>query len=511
MSIKKLFFAFSLVLFSSSIFASSVLNIKSTKSRYRFDYELVKVSASEDMGMLGIYYDFFPFQTIEQFYLGIGSLGALHGERGGFFTGGLSAGWLQPIVKNHMIDIGAHLAGGGGADAFPGNGMILRTHVGYEYLIDDFSLRTGIAQTKFIQTTNPNDTDTHPYFGISFSNNFINSFLSKAPLFSNSGYSTTSFEIAPAMMTYSPKDNIYLRSGSKQDQTAALLGMQVNWFNSSSNLYGTVGFYGAGNGGIDGYATVLGGLGWRHKLTRHIYLDAKGMIGMGGGGDVDTGGGLYYQPMLGAGFILSKDFSLNILAGQTLADDGGFEANTLLLALNWTPNVITPNSNNTSLSGGKYDSVNWRAFVDHKTYLPSDGILDKNGQPYEDSINLLGFGIEKPITKYISLSGRGYGAWTGDVGAYAEGLFGVQVHTANLMSNYDLQLEARYDIGVAGGGGMEVGDGVINQLIAGVRYQLIENMFVRAEYGKMQAVDGTFDADTIVLGVDWEFGMPIRK
>ncbi len=511
MSVKRFIIAIVFFSFSFSISAASILNINTTKTRIRADYELVKVNEDEDMGMLGIHYDFFPFEKYRNWYLGVGSLGAIHGDRGGFFTGGLTAGWLHPITTNHSIDIGTHIAGGGGASAFPGSGMVLRSHIGYEYDAEEIALRAGFAHTKFIDTTNPNSSDVHPYVGITLTSSFINSFLSSESLFSNSGYKTSRLEFAPAVMAYSPDDNVLLRSGRPQNETAALLGMQLNWFDNSSNLYGTVGFYGAGNGGIDGYATVLGGVGWRYKLTKNLYLDAKGMVGMGGGGDVDTGGGLYYQPMLGAGFIINSDFSVDLLAGRTLADDGGFESNTLLLALNWTPKVIIPNADNLSLAAITAKPVSWSAFVDHKTYLPKNGILDKGGQPYSDSINLLGFGIEKPITDWLALSGRGYGAWTGGVGAYAEGLFGVKIYSDDFWPGHDLQVEGRYDIGVAGGGGMEVGDGIINQMVVGVGYPLFDSVLLRAEFGKMQAVDGTFEANTIVFGIDWRFGLPVKR
>lgn len=511
MSVRQFFVAFFCLCNSFSVFAGSVLNITSTKARMRSDYELVKVNDSEDMGMLGIHYDFFPFDDFQNIYLGVGSLGAVHGDRGGFFTGGLSAGWLEPLAKRHFIDFGVHIAGGGGASAFPGSGMVLRSHVGYEYQNGDINLRTGLAHTKFIDTTNSNNSDIHPYVGISFPTEFINSFTSDTAISSNNLYSTSRFEYAPAMITYSPDDNVYLRSGKAQTETAALLGMQMNWFTGKGNYYGTLGFYGAGNGGIDGYATVLAGIGWRYKFTRSFYLDGKMMAGMGGGGDVDTGGGLYYQPMLGAGFIISRYFSTDVLIGRTYADDGGFESTTLMLALNWTPNVVIPSFETVSLDSNSLQSVDWSAFVDHKTYLPKSGILTKAGQPYADSINLLGFGIEKPILNWLSLSGRGYGAWSGGVGAYAEGLFGVKLHSADLLSSYNMLAHARYDVGVAGGGGMEVGDGVINQLTFGLGYQLADKVLLRAECGKMQAVNGTFDATTVVIGIDWSFGLPVKR
>lgn len=150
-------------LFSSAVSADSSLNITKIKARIRTDYELVKVNDSEDMGMLGIHYDFFPLKNYQQIYFGVGSLGAVHGDRGGFFTGGLSAGWLQKIHNKHYIDIGAHIAGGGGAGAFPGSGMVFRSHIGYEYQVNDAALRAGLANTRFIDTTNPNSSYMHPY------------------------------------------------------------------------------------------------------------------------------------------------------------------------------------------------------------------------------------------------------------------------------------------------------------------------------------------------------------
>jgi len=60
-------------------------------SRARISFENIPVSASEDMGTLGVHYDIKPFSGSDV-YFGVGGYGALTGDRGGFFTGGVTLG-----------------------------------------------------------------------------------------------------------------------------------------------------------------------------------------------------------------------------------------------------------------------------------------------------------------------------------------------------------------------------------------------------------------------------------
>ena len=145
-----------------------VVNAEST--RVRVSFEDIPVSATEDMGTLGVHYDVKPFSDSDV-YMGFGGYGALTGDRGGFFTGGVTLGYHHYIADDAVdglaIDAGLFAGGGGGAGAFPGGGLMLRSHLMLEQEIGDVALRIGMVNTQFPNTSNSAyERDTHPSIGI---------------------------------------------------------------------------------------------------------------------------------------------------------------------------------------------------------------------------------------------------------------------------------------------------------------------------------------------------------
>jgi len=103
----------------------SPANVEKFPGRYRFSYEGIPVSSSEDMGTVGIHYDTKPFDDFSDVYLGFGGYGAMGGDRGGFFTGGATLGVhsfldVPNMPNDYAVDAGFFAGGGGGAEAFPG-------------------------------------------------------------------------------------------------------------------------------------------------------------------------------------------------------------------------------------------------------------------------------------------------------------------------------------------------------------------------------------------------------
>ena len=61
----------------------------------------------------------------------------------------------------------------------------------------------------------------------------------------------------------------------------------------------------------------------------------------------------------------------------------------------------------------------------------------------------------------------------------------------------------RYEIGVGGGGGMDVGEGLIHQWTVGVNYDAFLGG-VAFEFGRMEGLDGgTFGANVLQMGFTW--------
>jgi len=475
-------------------------NVEKFAGRYRFSYEDIPVSSSEDMGTVGVHYDVKPFDDFTDTYLGFGGYGAMAGDRGGFFTGGATLGLhkflnVPGMDRKYAFDAGVFAGGGGGAEAFPGGGLMLRSHLMLEKEFDALTLRYGLARTDFPNTTNTNDSDTHFSIGLSVPER---SFSSKS--LKTSGVSLKehylSRRIVPVMMQYSPDSDAKKRSGGTLTADISLLGFQHHQY-LDDNYYRTFEVYGAGDGGTDGFAKVLGGIGFNYPVLSWISADAKLSMGMAGGGDIDTGGGLIMQPMAGFEIPLFDQWTLKPMLGKTYAPDGNFSATTTELGLTWTgvkakrgSSAITPSETNFAIR--------------NKTYFPDSSAKTKNGGAYDAQINQLGIELSKPVNNWMSLSGSAYGAYSGSVGAYAEGLFGVKINPINMYNDESTYSPlVRYEVGVGGGGGMDVGEGLIHQWTLGVDYDSFLGI-VAVELGRMEPLDGgSFAANVLQLGITW--------
>ena len=464
------------------LFFTQMANAES--ERVRLSFEDVPVSATENMGTLGVHYDTKPFNNSDV-YVGMGGYGALTGDRGGFFTGGITLGYHRYLNDNTFgdglaVDAGLFAGGGGGASAFPGGGFMLRSHVMLEKELDNFALRLGVANTHFPNTSNSAyERDTHPSIGIVIPTyQFDRSYQNKTMLKS---VSARSDRVIPVSLQYRPDSDAKKRDGSSLMDNVTLIGFQYQDYINDS-LYRTFETYGAGTGGVDGYAKVLAGFGINTNLIDDaVALDAKLTLGMAGGGSIDTGGGLIIQPMVGLDIELAEGWSIKPMLGKTYAPDGDFSATTSELGLSWT--------------GGKGE-VGYS--IQNKTYYPDASSRTKSGGLYAKQIELLGVSLNKQVNDVVRVSGSAYGAYKGEVGAYAEGLFGVDAKLFNT------PVRIGYEFGVGGGGGMDVGKGLIHQLSAGVEIPLTNDIDIILNTGIMQGIDGgTFGANVFQVGLNW--------
>ena len=458
-----------------------VVNAEST--RVRVSFEDIPVSATEDMGAMGVHYDVKPFSDSDV-YMGFGGYGALTGDRGGFFTGGVTLGYHHYIADDAVdglaIDAGLFAGGGGGAGAFPGGGLMLRSHLMLEQEIGDVALRLGMVNTQFPNTSNSAyERDTHPSIGI-----VIPTYQFNRPSLSVNNLKIVNKranKIIPVSLRYHPDGDAKRRGGASLVDDITLIGFQYQDYINDS-LYRTYETYGAGTGGVDGYAKVLAGFGINTELVDDsVMLDTKLTVGMAGGGSIDTGGGLIVQPMIGLDIKLADGWRIKPMLGKTYAPSGNFSATTSELGLSWT--------------GGKGKT---EYSIKNKTYRPDDSARTKSGGMYADRIELLGFILSKQVNDQVRVSGSAYGAYRGDVGAYAEGLFGIEVKP------FDLPVHVGYEFGVGGGGGMDVGEGLIHQYTVGTRVALSNTLDLSIDVGRMQGMDGgTFAANAFQIGLNW--------
>ena len=145
-----------------------------------------------------------------------------------------------------------------------------------------------------------------------------------------------------------------------------------------------------------------------------------------------------------------------------------------------------------------------------KFYSPPSSATKKDGSPHDETISLVGFGIEEPIGWNISLTARAFAAYAGDVGGYSEGLLGVRYeYSAFGLPRHHFGLSA--EAGAGGGGGVDVGSGLIAHLAAGWRYDLSDDFQIDLEFGKVEANHGSFEAESISFGVIWNLSRALLR
>ena len=100
----------------------------------------------------------------------------------------------------------------------------------------------------------------------------------------------------------------------------------------------------------------------------------------------------------------------------------------------------------------------------------------------------------------VSSAKRG-GAVSGGIGGYAEGLAGLRAGFSPAFAETS-RLFLSYEIGAGGGGGMDVGSGLIHQASAGWLWSPMPGLELGLEAGRMEALDdGSFAADVYGVSV----------
>ncbi len=468
------------------------------KGHFSITYDSLSLPNNENLGLLGTSY-LYDFQ--HNIYFGIGVYSAVTGERGGFFTGGVELGKKIRLYKNIYTDFGLFVGGGGGGSAPQGGGLMLRPHIGILYDTGKYNVGLSLTKVKF-----PNgDIDSNQ---VSLNINFPFSLIHEKNIFSkitlqeiDNLIGTTGKKIgwqdhyfAVTMQRYMPGNGSKTTSGAKMNSNMTLVGFEYGT-KLNRNIFSFVEAAGAGGGDTDGYAEILGGLGYTKQIKTHSGIYVKAALGASGGGRVDTGGGIIAKESIGIYSKLMKNLILTTEVGHIDAIGGNFHAFTLKTSLNYGVKFLSFGKSLRSIEGYTlFNDKEWNIRISNQTYL------DKNSK--DSKINLIGFKIDRYISDNTYLSGEALGAYNGKSGGYAVGLLGVG---KRYMINNSLSAFGEFLIGGAGGGGVDVGGGLIYQPMVGLEYKLRNNLGVQLSFGKTKSISGSLDTNVLDFGFSYKF------
>ncbi len=491
------------------------LTLESTPTRWRVELSQVETEQGDDLGWIGLHYDVLePIPRWPEIYVGVGGYGAVSGDRGGLFVGGLTLGFLREIGGRWFFDAGVFAGGGGGASTEENSGLMLRPHIGIERAFRLWGLRLEAATVDF-----PDGDIDDSYVALGFS--LLSESLRgregrRGREIPDAAVLPRQVRLTPQVALIDPSSSSRRRNGQPLDDEISLLGVGLDYF-LTPHLYLPLEAYGAGGGGVDGFAMGFTGLGWSVPfLSEDLRLEAEALAGAGGGGDVDTGGGLLWSVRGGLRTRVWRAFDLELGAGYLDAPDGELEGAMLIAGVGWSGSLVGlhpdyPRSalQREALPSDKARVIHPQVLLLHKSYSPPSDVRKPDGSEL-DNMRLLGLGLDVPLTSWLVLTGRSYGAYAGDAGGYAEGLIGGQYELRPL-SDRSHVFVAGAELGVAGGGGVPVDSGLIYEFSAGYRYEWTERISFVLEAGKVEADQGSFEAEMYLVGVRFDLALPVLR
>lgn len=466
--------------------------------RLHLSYEVLEISPDENLGLAGMRY---LVEVSPDWYVGPAAFGALDGERGGFFTGGLSAGRRYRLGPDWFLDAGLFVGGGGGGSAPQGSGLMLRPHLGVSYDLGGVLIDGAVSYITF-PDGDIDSTQLSLGFGIPFGLYYGRADAAGRPVSAEtlSGVRRRDTEWLATWAEYRPAGSARTTGRSLQES------LQRFGFEYRRHLDGRgylfVETAGAMEGDSDGYMEILAGAGLRAGLLDRWHATAAIAVGGAGGGMIDTGGGLAAKVRLGLDYAVTPTLKLGLEGGR-IETDGSFAADFYGLSLGYRIGTAADDRRDREGRGeDRWRFARWRLAAMQHTCFDA---ARKNGD--DRDLGLLGLKIEQFVNRSVYLTGQAYSAYLGEAGGYAVGLIGAG-REFRLRTDTRLSLNLELAVGAVGGGGVDAGEGAVIQPLAGLTWRLGRQLGLRLEAGRVKGVTGELDSTMVGIGLAYEFSRP---
>ena len=483
-------------------------------SRFRISAEELQMNGSEpNIAFVGHGYEIFGLSSKSpNTYFGVNSFSALTGIRSGFFVFGVTGGYQHQLFSDKFhYDLGFFIGGGGGSGTPDGGGLMLRPHIDLSYHISPkIALRTGMSYIRF-------PTGTIDSFNINLGLTFeTNTYIAEQTTLQiketqkNYNYQPVELNVLSSnLLKFSKGPLKNSDTTSKNNQLISLLGATIK-IHRKNNFYGLIKLGGAFIGEVDGFAMLLSGIGYQLSLTDWLNMNTQASIGGAGGGNVAFGGGLAAQLDIGIGIKIKK-YLFNINYGKTYAPNGNYQSNHLDVSIGKQFHLFNGSKEKHTIVTGKNLALEKFTFsLANRTYLLPNAI-GKFGVPYQDAFSLINFELEKKMGARISALMTTNWAYLGDYGAYAEGWVGMQ-YTPFYHSEKKWNLSLRALLGAGGGGGLDLGSGMIYQYGITLEKKIHKRWSFVTGIGQVRPVfDGNFTPAFLDIGLKLNLNHLIKK
>jgi hypothetical protein len=482
--------------------SESDTSIATSPMALRMTTEVLSLPGKEKMGIVG---GSLLTDVADGVSLGIGSYGAVSGQRGGFITLGVAGQVRQRISPRWQAHAGLYVGAGGGngSQALAGGGLMLRGDVGLTYETDGYgNFGLGLSHVNFpsgvIRSTQPYLLYEYPFYSL----------IGRGASNAGSGNKTPSSlrskeqEFALVARSYKIPSSVVKNDGTPQFAKMQLAG--IEWLSYlDEHWFLKLEAEGAAGGQSNGYMQILAGGGYRLPITNSTSVKLHAAVGPAGGGGVDAGGGLLLDAGIGLQQKIFGNNAIELSIGQVRAPSRSFKANSVGIKLVHSfglPQVGAKSVPTASLAGFEPSSL--RARLVSQTY---SGANPKWRNSFADKdVRNLGVQLDYFFTPNWFLTGQGLAAYAGEAGAYMKGLVGAG-YRQPITGPWFVEAEAL--VGAAGGGGLAVGGGLVAQGNASVGYQLNKSLSVMGTIGRIQAARGDFKANVMGLSLGYQFTM----
>ncbi len=450
----------------------------------------------DHMGLSGIHYNL----QFQNFYTGLGFYGAIRGKRGGFFTLGVNAGVKSNLTDKLFLDTGLHFGAGGGASAPDGGGAFILPHLNLGYQFHRFSLTTGYSYINFFDGGNIRSHQLNVAVQIPVDLNYTDfSYQDKA--FNANELTNSNWDRKGKRLAFQFHLNNLSPRGRSQDtrgeslngNTIRLAGFELNsYFNDRWFFFAK--FDGAYDGIPAGYMNIFLGGGYHFSFNQNrTNILTKFGLGAGGGGGVDTQGGILVYPDLSIEQHIVNGFYLSVNTGFLMSPNSFFSTSTFGVGVKYYTQLNGIQSSNDQ----KPKFKGFEIITKQDVYHNAERGINPTENLYQLSIQ-----FNYHLNKNVYLAGQTSFANFGNAGAYAEGIVGMGLQTNYFLAD-KINFFAQGLIGGAGGGDISTGQGLIVKPSIGSHYRINGNLALRGALGYVKARGGSLSSPFVNLGLSY--------
>lgn len=393
--------------------------------------------------------------------------GAAKGNYGGIFTVGLNVQRRWRLGSSTHLAAGLYAGAGGGLSSNElrfGGGLMLRPELSVRTEMGAWYAGVGLAHVRF-PSGNVRGSSVGFVLGRSAS---FSSFLpadSGRPAQTSRRTGLGFDEITVQAGFYKPGKNTRNRSGQSSTARMGKAGADLRHYIADGSWWG-VEASGAAQGGADGYMEILANAGQDWALGHpSLRLGGQLALGLGGGGNVDTGSGWLFRAGPSLRWITPWGPSLRLDAGQAWAR-GQFSARFLRLGLSMPLDRVPA-----MLSAGGADeargTVRTQQVYTSVQHLPR--VRFKDGR--REAVTHLGLMLSRELSRHVYGAAQAGSAAFGSAGAYSYGLVGLGLQSGNFAALPRSRVGVELLAGAAGGGGVAVRSGAVMQAEAWAQTQ----------------------------------------